>query len=125
MDHKPKEIKQILESYPQLNFVLVGDSGEEDPVIYHEVVKQFPGRILTIYIRDVQVPERGKIAVEVSESLKSHRLEMILVDNTLEAAEHAAKNGLIFTEAIPAIEQDKEEDKGEKPGKEDANLVAE
>jgi len=125
MDHKLKEIKQILEAYPQLNFVLVGDSGQEDPVIYHEVVKQFPGRILAIYIRDVRVPERGKIAVEVSESLKSHRVEMILVDNTLEAAEHAAEKGLIFTEAIPAIEQDKEEDKGEKPGKEDANLVAE
>ena len=104
---------------------MVGDSGQEDPVIYHGVVKQFPGRILAIYIRDVQVSERGKIAVEVYESLKSQHVEMILVDNTLEAAEHAAEKGLIFTEAIPAIEQDKEEDKGEKPGKEDANLVAE
>ena len=51
--HKLKEIKQILLAYPTLNFVLVGDSGQEDPDIYREVVKQFPGRILAIYIRDV------------------------------------------------------------------------
>jgi hypothetical protein len=29
----------------------------------------------------------------------------------------------VFTEAIPAIEQDKREDKGEEPGKEEAAVV--
>jgi phosphatidate phosphatase APP1 len=121
-DHKFKEIKQILEAYPHLNFVLVGDSGQEDPVIYQEVVKQFPGRILAIYIRDVQLPDREKIALEVSTSLKEDKVEMIIVDNTVEAAEHAARLGLIFTETIPVIEEEKKEDKGEKPGKEDITI---
>ena len=123
MGHKFKEIKQILEAYPQLQFVLVGDSGQEDPVIYREVVKQFPGRVLAIYIRDVQMPEREKIAVDVSRSLVEDKVEMIVVDNTVEAAEHAAKNGLIFTGAIPAIEQEKKQDKGQEAGKEDATVM--
>jgi phosphatidate phosphatase APP1 len=123
MGHKFKEIKQILEAYPHLQFVLVGDSGQEDPVIYREVVKQFPDRVLAIYIRDVQLPEREKIAIDVSESLREHKVEMIIVDNTVEAAEHAAKNGLIFTDAIPAIVQDKKEDKGQEPGKEEATIM--
>ena len=101
----------------------MGDSGQEDPVIYKEVVKQFPGRILAIYIRDVQLPEREKIAIDVSASLREHKVEMLIVDNTVEAAEHAAKNGLIFTEAIPVIEEEKKEDKGEKPGKEEASVT--
>ena len=122
-DHKFKEIKQILEAYPHLKFVLVGDSGQEDPIIYSEVVKQFPERILAIYIRDVQLPERKKIAIDVSTSLKEHEVEMIIVNNTLEAAEHAAQNGLIFTEALPVIEEEKKEDKGEKPGKEEVTLT--
>ena len=122
-DHKFKEIKQILEAYPHLNFVLVGDSGQEDPVIYREVVKQFPGRILAIYIRDVQLPEREKIAIDVSASMKEHKVEMIIVDNTVEAAEHAAQNGLIFTETLPVIEEEKKEDKGEKPGKEEVSMT--
>jgi phosphatidate phosphatase APP1 len=123
MGHKIKEIKQILEAYPHLAFVLVGDSGQEDPVIYREVVKQFPNRILAIYIRDVQLPEREKIALDVSQSLLEYKVEMVIVDNTVEAAKHAAKNGLIFTETIPAIEQEKKQDKGQEPGKEEATVM--
>jgi phosphatidate phosphatase APP1 len=123
MGHKFKEIKQILEAYPDLQFVLVGDSGQEDPVIYQEVVKQFPNRVLAVYIRDVQLPEREKIALDVSKSLMEDKVEMLIVDNTVEAAEHAAKIGLIFTEAIPAIEQEKKEDKGQEPGKEEATAM--
>lgn len=121
--HKYKEIKQILEAYPHLQFVLIGDSGQEDPKIYREVVKEFPGRVLAIYIRDVQLPEREKIAMDVSQSLMEDKVEMVIVDNTAEAAEHAAKIGLIYTEAIPAIEQEKKEDKGQEPGKEDATAL--
>jgi phosphatidate phosphatase APP1 len=123
MDHKLKEIRQILEAYPHLQFVLVGDSGQEDPVIYREVVKEFPNRVLAIYIRDVQLPERKKIATDVSESLREQKVEMVIVENTVEAAEHAAQKGLIFTEAIPAIVQEKKEDKGQEPGKEDPAVV--
>lgn len=123
MGHKLKEIKQILEAYPHLKFVLIGDSGQEDPVIYGEVVRQFPDRILAIYIRDVQLAERKKIAVNVSESLREIKVEMIITENTVEAAEHAAKAGLIFTNAIPAIEQEKKEDQGQAPGKEEAALI--
>lgn len=124
MSHKFKEICQIFEAYPHLPFVLVGDSGQEDPAIYREVVKKFPGRVLAIYIRDVMLPERKKIAVDVSQSLAEHKTEMVIVENTVEAAEHAAKVGLLFTEAIPAIEQDKQEDKGQLPGKEDATVMS-
>ncbi|MEO6734000.1 MAG: phosphatase domain-containing protein [Ferruginibacter sp.] len=122
MGHKLKEIKQIMEAYPHLQFVLIGDSGQEDPAIYREVVKAFPNRILAIYIRDVQLPERKKIAVDISETLRDQKVEMIIVENTVEAAKHAAKNTLIFTEAIPAIEQEKKEDKGQVPGKEEATV---
>jgi phosphatidate phosphatase APP1 len=53
-------------AYPHLNFVLIGDSGQEDPKIYREIVAIFPGRILAVYIRDVQLADREKIAIEIS-----------------------------------------------------------
>ena len=118
MGHKFKEIQNILLTYPELNFVLIGDSGQEDANIYREVVKQFPTRILAIYIRDVQLPDREKMATAVSEDLKNHSVPMLVVDNSVEAAEHAAQIGLIFREAIPIIQTDKEQDKGQEPGKE-------
>ena len=43
---------------------------------------------------------------------------MVIVDNTGEAAEHAARMGLIYADAIPLIVIDKKLDKGEIAGKE-------
>ena len=122
MGHKFKEIKQLLHAYPHLNFVLIGDSGQEDPKIYREVVRQFPGRILAIYIRDVQLREREKIAVDISKELETDKVEMIIVDNTVEAANHAAQIKLIFTDNIPDIEVEKKQDKGEIAGKEELTI---
>ena len=102
---------------------MIGDSGQDDPVIYQKVVHDFPDRILAIYIRDVNLPERRQVAIDVSESLKDHKIEMVIVENTVTAAEHAAETGLIFREAIPVIEEEKKEDEGEKPGKEDWEAV--
>jgi phosphatidate phosphatase APP1 len=118
MGHKFKEITNILLAYPHLKFVLIGDSGQDDPKIYREVVAKFPGRILAIYIRDVQLSDREKIAIDISKSLVEERVEMVIVDNTVEAAQHAAKLGLIYTDTIPSIVRDKEQDKGEAAGKE-------
>lgn len=124
MGHKFKEIENILLTYPHLNFVLIGDSGQEDPVIYREIVKKFPGRILAIYIRDVQLADREKIAMDVSTELAEH-VELLIVDNTVEAAEHAARTGLIFTQSIPEIVNDKKQDTGEIAGKEEATAIPE
>ena len=122
MGHKFKEIENIILTYPLLNFILIGDSGQEDPKIYREVVKKYPGRILAIYIRDVQLAEKEKIAMDISTELKDD-VELVIVDNTVEAAEHAAMKGLIYTEAIPEIEDDKKQDKGEIAGKAEATVM--
>ena len=122
LDHKFKEISQVLDTYPHLQFVLVGDSGEQDPSIYFEVVKQYPGRILAIYIRDIAIPEKHELAANIAQSLKEHNVEMILTADSLKAAEHAAATGLIFRKELPAIEQDKKEDKGEVEGKEEIDV---
>ncbi|UOQ70800.1 App1 family protein [Hymenobacter cellulosilyticus] len=108
--HKLREIDNILLTYPTLPFVLIGDSGQEDANIYREVVRRHPGRILAIYIRDVLRPDRATLVEKVSEELRGDKVEMLLVQDTVQAAEHAAKNGLIFTEAIPAVVEEKQKD---------------
>jgi phosphatidate phosphatase APP1 len=109
-DHKLREIDNLLLTYPLLPFVLIGDSGQEDANIYREVVRRHPGRILAIYIRDIRRPDRAALVEKVSEELRNDKVEMLLVQDTVQAAEHAAKNGLIFTAAIPAVEAEKQKD---------------
>ena len=53
LNHKLAQIEHIMGTYPELPFILIGDSGQHDPEIYHQVINDFPGRVKTIYIREV------------------------------------------------------------------------
>jgi phosphatidate phosphatase APP1 len=50
---KPVQIERLLAAYPGRRFVLVGDSGEEDPEVYGRIAREHPGRISGIFIRNV------------------------------------------------------------------------
>ena len=50
---KPAAIKKILLAYPDRAFVLVGDSGEQDPEVYAALIREFPDQVKAIYIRNV------------------------------------------------------------------------
>jgi phosphatidate phosphatase APP1 len=101
--HKYTEIEKILKTYPALKFILIGDSGQQDPAIYGEVASKFPDRILAIYIRDVKLPEKAKVVIEMSEKMKTGPVPMILVENTVKAAEHALEKGYILPETMKDI----------------------
>ncbi len=50
---KPPAIRAILDRYPDRQFVLVGDSGEQDPEVYAGLIRERPAQIQRIYIRNV------------------------------------------------------------------------
>ncbi len=55
---KPPIIRDLLGAYPERRFLLVGDSGEEDPEIYAAIARAQPDRIAHIYIRLVTAEGR-------------------------------------------------------------------
>ncbi|MEZ6133572.1 MAG: App1 family protein [Pirellulaceae bacterium] len=48
-------IVRIIKALPQRRFVLVGDSGEQDPEIYRFLAKRFPSQVAAILIRNLSV----------------------------------------------------------------------
>lgn len=74
---KPLFIKQILNAYPNRNFVLVGDSGEQDPEVYARLIQEFPERILKIYIRNVtsESPDNERFAA-VFDGIEDERWQL-------------------------------------------------
>jgi phosphatidate phosphatase APP1 len=56
--HKRKSIEDLLQTYPKLPFVLIGDDGEDDPEIYRDIERRFPGRVRSIYIRALRTGKR-------------------------------------------------------------------
>jgi len=112
-DYKLTQIREILATYPALPFILVGDSGQEDPEIYGTLVNEFPGRILAIYIRNVSVhPERSTAIQALAERVAAHGSTLLLADDTLTAARHAAAHGWIDESSLVEIGDEKRDDEG-------------
>ncbi|CAN0505113.1 unnamed protein product, partial [Phaeothamnion confervicola] len=55
---KPPQIEAILSRYRQRRFILIGDSGEDDPEIYSAAFRARPNQIERIYIRNVTAARR-------------------------------------------------------------------
>lgn len=90
---KQKEILNILKTYPELPFILIGDSGERDPDIYIEIAEAHPERILAIYMRSVN---HRKKMIRVEGLFKEYEtVPVLLVENSKAAVEHARQMGFI------------------------------
>ncbi|MCB9081646.1 MAG: DUF2183 domain-containing protein [Lewinellaceae bacterium] len=99
--HKIESIIRILESYPDLPFILVGDSGEKDVFIYDEIARHFPGQIKAVFIRDVQHRRRQR-RIERFLHVQEPHLAISFFHTYAEAAQQAQQAGLlslpVFTE---------------------------
>jgi phosphatidate phosphatase APP1 len=109
-EHKLKQIHTILNTHPELPFILIGDSGQEDPEIYQEVVREYPGRIQAVYIRDVTLDERDGSIRNIIKAAHESGVEMLLVPDTVTAAQHAVERGFITKDALPDIRAEKAKD---------------
>jgi phosphatidate phosphatase APP1 len=106
-EHKLAAIAGVMETYPNLPFLLIGDSGQEDPEIYYEVLQRYPGRVPAIYIRNVsREAARGQAIHVLAEQVLAAGSTLILADDTLAAARHAAEQGWIAASALAAIAAD-------------------
>jgi phosphatidate phosphatase APP1 len=98
LGHKLEEISKILEAYPHLPFVLIGDNGQQDPEIFLEVVKKYQGRILAIYVREVLDGKRKEETDKICKKLAIRGVDMLEFGRTKEAALNAISKGLIQPE---------------------------
>jgi phosphatidate phosphatase APP1 len=109
--HKFGVIQKLLEDYPTLPFLMIGDSGQRDPEIYLEVARQYPERIRAIYIRDVTPgSKRDRAVLQMADSLKALNIDLVLVPDTVGAAEHAVLKGWIPESALMDIRVERTED---------------
>ena len=109
-EYKREKIRHILDTYPDLKFICIGDSGQHDPEIYQQVAQEYPGRILGIYIRDVSPDKRDKEVRNIAKKVKEQGVEMELVEETLSAAQHALKMKWINEDQLEDVRQACESD---------------
>ncbi len=59
-NHKLNSIEFLLKFYPSKSFILVGDNGQKDMDIYHQIVIKYPDRIKGIMIRKLSYIKNEK-----------------------------------------------------------------
>jgi len=93
-EQKHARIDEILDQHPELDFVLIGDSGEKDPEIYADTVRKHPGRILATYIREVRLDPRDGRVEQVSGGW-SEDVPFVLAAHSEVVRRHATGLGLL------------------------------
>ncbi|MBA3763372.1 MAG: DUF2183 domain-containing protein [Chthoniobacterales bacterium] len=99
-DHRDKldRALKIMADFPELPFVLVGDSGQHDAGLYAEAATLHPDRIKAIYIRDVDPATATTRDDQVRAHIKTaaqHGVPMLLAPDSHAMAQHAIALGLI------------------------------
>lgn len=108
--HKLDTIRLLFQTYPDLPFVLIGDSGQRDPEIYASVAMEHPERIKAIYIRDVTRFKRDKEIKQLIRKLNRLGVPLLLASDTAQVSHHAARLKLISHESIGSIIRDAKND---------------
>lgn len=57
-EHKERELRRLITEFPQIEWILVGDDGQHDPVIYGEVAEDHPEAVQAIAIRELTPTEQ-------------------------------------------------------------------
>ncbi|NND35284.1 MAG: DUF2183 domain-containing protein, partial [Saprospiraceae bacterium] len=91
LGHKEDEIDRILNTYPDLKFIFFGDIAGRDPQIYHYIEQKYPGRVLAIFIRDID-HKRRRSAFEAWYSA-AQPSKLTLIRSTLEGAKDTYAKG--------------------------------
>lgn len=119
--HKEPVIREILDLYPGLQFILIGDNSQRDPEIYRAILDSYPERILAIYIRNVEAnPERAATLHALAKEVLAAGSTFVLADDTYATAQHAAAQGWITEKSLPSIKEEKKADEGVTGTKADA-----
>lgn len=111
--HKEPLIREIMDATDPLPFILMGDSSQKDPEIYAEIVRSYPGRVLAVYIRNVEKnPERSGSIQKLAEEILKEGSSLVLADDSYAVGKHAADKGWIRAETLEGIHAEKKADEG-------------
>lgn len=101
--HKLKPIRWLLETYPTLPFVLIGDSAQRDPELYSEIIADYPGRVIAVFIRDVSSGRRDATIDSLGEAALTQGAPMHRVADSAAAAAIAVELGLIAADVLDVV----------------------
>jgi len=93
-DHKFDKIKHVLEFYPNLKYVLLGDDSQHDPVLYERICKIFPVTVKAVYIRQTGKHQKENTKT-ILKNLENLEVSVCYYKDSSEAIMHSKSIGII------------------------------
>lgn len=93
-DHKFEKIKHVVEFYPTLKYVLMGDDSQHDPVLYERICKIFPVTVIAVYIRQTGKTKKKEVQ-KIMANLESLDVSVCYFKESSQAIEHSRSIGII------------------------------
>lgn len=90
---KGERIRQLIATYPDRRFILLGDDSQQDPIIYASLVDQFPKQIYCVYIRQIK-PEHRNRTEDLIAKMEARGVQCCYFKNSAEARQHSIAIGL-------------------------------
>lgn len=94
-DHKFQKIKHVLEFYPHLKYVLLGDDSQQDPILYEQICKIFPVTVKAVYIRQTGANKK-ETTKSILKNLENLEVSVCYFKESSEAIAHSKSIGLIL-----------------------------
>ena len=111
--HKLVKARRIMDDFPDLPFVLFGDSGQADAELYAELVLERPEQVKAIFIRDVDPGDEGERDTAVLGHLNRAQaagVPAMLVRHSAAAARRLVELGLLHEDAVDEVSREVERD---------------
>lgn len=93
-NHKFEKIKHILEFYPNLQYILLGDDSQKDAYLYEAICKIFPVTVKAVYIRQTGHHKKEKI-MSLLRNLETLKVAVCYFKDSSEAIAHSKTIGII------------------------------
>lgn len=93
--HKLDKVEMLMDLYPGMRFILIGDSGQHDPEIYAQVIADYPGRVQAVYIREIKELKDQRRKLLSAKIKDPHAPDITFVETTQQAIMHAKTHSII------------------------------
>lgn len=108
-NHKLDKARRLLQLYPSLPFILIGDSGQRDAELYAQLAEEFPQRVWSVYLREVKGGKQREHIIELFQKVAYDPDKVCLTAKTEEAAEDAFRKGFIREAGLEQVRETPEE----------------
>ena len=80
MEHKKTQLRNLLIMFPNIQWYLIGDDGQHDPIIYDDLAREYPMRVRGIGLRTLD-PIEQVLSHGTTEAIQGSRQDIDIEDD--------------------------------------------